>query len=249
MDAWRFFLRRRRCLACGSLFFAVNFAGAAPDDFFARGVAAYQAGAFPEAAAAFEKSAQTRPAAGTFLNLGLAEWQRGHAGAAMLAWEKARWLRPRDPRAAENLKFARAVTQVAEPPLTWFETASTWLPSSAWMWLAGASLWLAVGALVVPRFFRWRRSGWPQWLAALAAGIFLFSLTANLGVVSRTHLGLVLRNQTPLRLTPTRDGEAITTLAGGEPVRWLRTRGNYYFVRTGDGSGWIERGALGLVNE
>jgi tetratricopeptide (TPR) repeat protein len=246
---FQFFLRHRCRLALCSLFFVVNFSGAAADVFFARGIAAYQAGQFPEAAAAFQKAAQTRPAAGTFINLGLAEWQRGHAGAAILAWEKARWIDPFDRRAAENLKFARAVAQVDEPQLKWFETASTWLPPDAWVWLAGGGLWLAVGALVLPRFFRRRKTGWQQWLAALGFGFFLFSLAANIGVVSRTSLGFVVEPDAPLRLTPTRDAEVTATLATGEPVRRLKMRGNYFFIRTANASGWVEQKSLGQVGE
>jgi tetratricopeptide (TPR) repeat protein len=217
------------------------------NDYFAQGVAAYQAGEFPEAATAFQKSAQARPAAGTFINLGLAEWRRGHAGTAILAWEKARWLNPFDRRAAENLKLARAVAQVGEPQLTWFETASTWLPPNAWVWIAGASLWLAIGALVLPRIFRWQKSGGQQWLAALGGGVFVLAMTANIGVVTRTETGFALAKETALRLTPTQTGEIIATLPAGEPARKLQARGNYFLVRTTSGTGWMAREELGQV--
>ena len=145
----------------------------------------------------------------------------------------------RAPRA--NLKFARQVAQVDEPQLKWFETASTWLPPEAWVWLAGSSLWLAAGMLTLPGFFRQRKSGWQQTLAALGLGIFLSSVTANLGVVSRTQLGFVLKKDAPLLLTPTRESEAISTLNAGEPARRIRTRGDYFFVRTAFATGWIRR--------
>jgi tetratricopeptide (TPR) repeat protein len=218
---------------------------AASDDTFTRGLEFSRAGQFPEAAAAFEKSATVQPAAGTLVNLGLAEWQRGHAGAAILAWEQARWIDPFEPRAEVNLKFARQVAQVDTPQLKWFEAVSAWLPPNAWVWLAGATLWLAVGLVVLPSIFRRRKAGWQPWLAALAFGIFLFSLTANFGVVSRTQTGFVLKKNAPVRLTPTLDGEVISTVAAGEPARRLRTRGNYVFIRTLGGSGWLEQGDFG----
>ena len=220
---------------------------AAPNDFFARGMELSRAGQFPEAAAVFEKAVEAGPSAGVLVNLGLAEWQRGHAGAAILAWERARWIDPADARATANLEFARQVVQVDAPQLKWFETVSTWLPPNAWVWLAGTMLWLALGLLVLPGIFHWRKAGWHQLLAALAFGIFLFSLTANFGVVSRTQIGLILKSNAPLRLTPTHGGEVLSTLAAGEPVRQLRTRGRYAFVRAAGASGWIGEDEFQLV--
>ncbi len=241
-----------RCLGCRAILVAslVCFAPssrATTNSFFAQGVEFSRSGQFPEAAAAFEKSAQARPAAGTLVNLGLAEWRRGHAGAAILAWEQARWIDPRDSRAGADLAFARQVAQLDAPQLKWFETASMLLPPDAWVWAAGASLWLALGLLVLPGILRRRKAGWQLALAALAFGIFLFSMTANLGVVSRTQLGFVLKQSAPLLLTPTREAEVVMTMNAGEPARRLRTRGNYFFIRTAFASGWISRDQFGLV--
>ena len=245
----RFRPRRPGCCAVLLIlmFCGAKLGGATTNDFFAQGIKLSRAGQFPEAAAAFEKSARSRPAAGTLVNLGIAEWRRGRAGAAILAWERARWIDPFDARAGANLKFARQVAQVDEPQLKWFETASTWLPPGAWVWLAGASLWLALGLLVLPRIFRRRKAGWQQVPAALSFGVFMFSLAANFGVVSRTQIGLVVAKNAPLLLTPTRDGETVSTLAAGEPARELRTHGDYFLIRTAGASGWIARSDFRLI--
>jgi tetratricopeptide (TPR) repeat protein len=215
---------------------------------FATGEAAFQSGDVAGAAMVFENAARQNPSVGAFNNLGIIEWQRGRAGAAILAWERARWIDPFDRDARQNLTFARTVLQANEPELRWYEHASLWLPPNAWVWLAGATLWLAVGAMTLPPLFRRRRSSGLQWFAALAFGLFLFCLAANAGVVSRTQLGYVLKRNAPVQLTPTREGEVMTTLAAGEPVRRLKTRGNYYLVRTTFGTGWMERNNIGLVN-
>ena len=123
---------------------------AATNDLFATATAAFQAGQFANAARDFRAAAEAQPATGTLLNLGLAEWRRGRAGAAILAWEKALWIDPFDTPARANLQYARQFTNLEPPDYSWYERASTWLPFNAWAGIAGASLWLAIGLAVLP---------------------------------------------------------------------------------------------------
>jgi hypothetical protein len=232
-----------------ALLCAVEWSRAATNDFFARGLTAAQAGNFSEAATNFETSVKMEPSSGALLNLGIAQWQSGRAGAAILAWERAAWIDPLDANVRQNLKFARLVAQVEAPELRWYETLSTWLPANAWLWIAGASLWLMAAALVLPRVFRWKKTGGQQILTALGGGIFIFAVVASFGVVSRTDIGFVLKKNTPLRLTPTSGSELISSLPAGEPVRRVKLRGNYLFIRTPMAAGWIERQQVELVNE
>jgi len=214
---------------------------------FTRGMELSRSGQFPEAAAAFESAAKNSPSAGAFVNLGLAEWQRGHAGAAIVAWEQAQWIDPYNPQAKSNLEFAREVTQVDAPALKWHEIASSWLSPNAWIWLASASLWLAIGMMVLPGILCKHKANWHQFFAAVAFGIFLFSLACNYGVISRTNIGFALKKNVPLRLTPTHDGEIICTLAPGEPLRSIRSRGQYCLVQTAGASGWLQTNEFRLV--
>jgi hypothetical protein len=195
----------------------------------------------------FAESAAREPAAGAFQNLGLAEWQRGRKGFAVLAWERALWVDPFNNAARENLRFARKAAQLEAPQLAWYEVASTWLPVNTWAWLAGASLWLAIAMVMLPPIFRWQRRGWHQAVAALGLAVFLVCIPAMLGVNSRARVGFVLERNTPLRLTPTRDAQTVTLLGAGEPARIERARGNYLLVRTSYSKGWIERELFGRV--
>lgn len=102
--------------------------------------------------------------------------------------------------------------------------------------------------MTLPGFLRRRKAGWHQALAALGLCFFLLSLTANFGVASRAQIGFVLKKNTPLLLTPTRESEVLTTLNPGEPARKLRVRGDYYLIYTGYGTGWIDMKQFGLVN-
>ena len=237
------------CLLAVILSGAINHCGAAADAGFAQGLAAGRAGEFNQAAKYFRAALVAQPASGTLLNLGLAHWRDGRPGEAILCWEQSAWLNPFDQDARNNLRFVRTETQVEPPELVWYERSSTWLPANVWAGILCGCLWLAVGMMLLPDVLRVRKARWQQVVAALGLGAFLLSLPPNLGVVTRSRLGIVLDKKAVLRLTPTKQAEVVATLTAGEPVRRVRERGDYVFVRTPRGAGWVERRQLGMTGE
>jgi tetratricopeptide (TPR) repeat protein len=215
---------------------------------FREAASAYHAGDFSEAATLFRETAAQHPSAGALQNLGNAEWQRGRIGAAILAWEQTLWLDPWNEAARNNLRFARREGQIESPELAWHEALSSWLPSHAWAWTTAVSLWLVATMLIMPRVFRWRKTAWPQALAAVGITFFLLSIPAHFGVAARSRVAFVLSPQTSLLLTPTQEAQEITRLGSGDPVRCVRKRGNYFYVRLGRGAGWVDQGQIGFVS-
>ena len=220
---------------------------ASPADLFREGATAYRTSDYAGAIKAFRQSANLQPASGTLQDLGLAEWHRGHAGAAILSWEQSLWLEPFNAAARGNLRYARKVAQLEAPELTWYEVVSTWLPANWWAWIAGISFWSAVAMVMLPGLLRRPKAAWHQAVAALGLTVFLLSIPAHIGVHTRAHIGFVQQKDTPLRLTPTREAQSVTRLAAGEPARLERQRGNYLLVRTNRSTGWVERGQFALI--
>ena len=211
------------------------------------GAKAYRGGDYIHSIISFQAAAQRQPATGTLQNLGLAEWQQGRLGEAVLSWEQALWLDPFNKAARGNLRFARRTAQIESPDLAWYEVTSSWLPVNWWAWSATLSLWLAVGMGILPGIFRVRKAAWHQAVAALGLAVFLLTLPAHLGTETRSRIAFVLQKDTPLRLTPTEDAQFVTRLAAGEPARLERMRGRFLLVRTGRALGWLEKGELGFV--
>jgi tetratricopeptide (TPR) repeat protein len=226
---------------------ATQVQGAAFEESFREGAAAYRAGDYARSVAAFRQSTSQQPASGTLQSLGSAEWKLGRAGAAILAWEQALWLDPFNQAARMDLRFGRKTAQLEAPELAWYEVISTWLPANWWAWIAGASLWLAVGMVMLPGILRVRKAAWHQAVAALGLMVFLLSVPAYLGLHTRSRIGFVLQKDTPLRLTPTLEAQAVTHLAAGEPARFVRMRGNYVLIRTSRALGWVEPEQFGLT--
>ena len=221
--------------------------GAAFEDAFREGVAAYGIGDYAGAVTAFQQSTRRQLASGTLQNLGNAEWKLGRTGPAILAWERALWLDPFHKAARMDLRFARKTAQLEAPDLAWYEVISTWLPANWWAWIAGVSLWLAVAMVMLPGILRLRKATWHQAVAAFCLMVFLLSIPAYIGLQTRSRIGFVLQPDTLLRLTPTLEAQAVTRLAAGEPARLVRTRGAYVLLRTSRTLGWVERAQCGLI--
>ncbi len=217
-------------------------------ELFKQGSASYATNGFESATAFFREAASESPASGTLRNLGNAEWQCGRPGPAILAWERAQWLDPFDGDTRGNLRFARKVRQLDAPELAWYEICSAWLPVNAWAWIACVSFWLAIAMILLPGVLRWRKVDWHQGIAAAAFAIFLLTLPALLGVHTRSLLGVVLNQETPLRLTPTTEAQILTRLPAGEMARLERQRGSYVLIRTSAVAGWVERAQIGRLS-
>ena len=221
----------------------------AADALFQDGIQAYIDKDYESAAQTFRTLLSNAPASGVLHNLGNAEWKCGRTGPAILAWERANWLEPFDANTTANLRFARKTAGLEAPNLAWYEICSTWLSSRAWAWLATISFWSGLATVMLPGNLRKRRADWPQGVAAGAFAVFFICIPALAGIHTRSSLGVILPDQTPLRLTPTRDAQILGKLGAGESARVEMARGNYLYIRTGnDSAGWIERTELGLIS-
>ena len=228
---------------------SVQAATAKPDDRFSKASAAYTAGDFAEAAYELrELVSEGNFSAGALHNLGDAEWKVGRHGHAVLAWERARSLDPFSRNTEANLRFARQNARVDAPLLAWHERYSTALPGGWWIAITSAGLWGGVALLTLPRLLGWRRADWHQGVAAALFAIFLLSGPALFGVWRRSQFGVVLEDETPLRLTPTREAETLVKLPSAEMARVERERGEYFYVRAdGDRAGWVRKADFARV--
>ncbi len=228
---------------------AQGLAAATPDERFRKASAAYAAGEFGDAVYELRELVNDGHfASGALHNLGDAEWKVGRHGHAILAWERALLMDPFSRNTAANLRFARHNARVDAPSLEWHERYSAALPGAWWLVIASAALWGGVALLFLPRLLGWRRADWHQGVAAALLAVFILSGPALFGAWKRSRLGVVLEDETPLRLTPTREAETLVKLPAGEMARVERERGDYLYVRAdGDRTGWIRKADFARV--
>ncbi len=196
----------------------------------------FKAGDYAGAAAGYEQVlAADGPRAAVYYNLGNSYQRLGKNGPAILAYERARLLTPRDPDLLANLVLARKAAAAFEetgrdPRL---EAALTFLSRNEWSWLVAGSALTLGGLALLGGVLRWPRKGARQ-TAAVVAG--LASLLLVLGAAAlylrrgEASLGVVLTDAATVRLSPFDQAESLGTPGPGRLVHLGATRDGYAYI-------------------
>lgn len=213
----------------------------------------YDEGKFAEAIALYEKIEPKT--AHIHFNLGNACFRANQPGRAVLHYERARRLSPRDPDILANLKFAQerlGVEKASTPPRTgarllrtalFHRTLNEWAVHQViawWLTLAGVALCL------------WMKRGRALWVALALAGFLWFAVAAAaVGLRLARHRSApeaVVLTSVEARFAPLPDATVHFHLREGTIVGVREDRGPWLFVRRADGQdGWVPAAAIERV--
>jgi hypothetical protein len=206
----------------------------------------FKSGDFAGAAAAYEKIVTTEgPRAAVYYNLGNSYQSLKQYGPAILAYERARLLTPRDPDLLANLALARkAATAFEDSGMnSKVEAVLGYLSRDEWSWLvAGSALFLGVLALMSGvlrvadkfRVFAMVSAG-AAVLAIIAGSTALYLLRGESG------RGIVLTESATVRLSPFEKAESVGTAGAGKSVRLGAKNGDFHYVEVAGAGlhGWL----------
>jgi len=219
-------------------------AAPAVDPFLAGNTAA-AAGDHATAAAAFEQAISRHGwSANTLLALGNAYEGAGQHGRAILAYQRARLLAPRDAAIAANLAHVRESAGLSAPAPSQVERVVGRLSADEWTWLGLAGGGLACLGVVGLAWSVQRRSA----RVAVVAGTLTAAIAgaAALQVAPPIDDAVIVAGEVA-RISPFAGAEAAFTAPEGETVRIEQQRGDYVYVRDGERSGWLPRSAVERV--
>jgi hypothetical protein len=219
----------------------------------------YEQGRFGAAADAYEsllQAGQTTPA--VLHNLGNARFRNGEIGRSIQAFLQAERLAPRDSGIQSNLQFARrAVKGAEESSVSWPRRVVGRLSGNEWAWLVSGCGWLFFLLLAAREWRPALRSRVRPWLQT--SGVGLVIAVAGFWVVSESEsraIGVVVVKEAPVRFTPLDESPVSFAAVDGLELVILGHKpgvsgqGEWVEVRdAAQRSGWIKRGALGLVTE
>ncbi|MBU6326836.1 MAG: hypothetical protein KGQ89_04330 [Verrucomicrobia bacterium] len=184
-------------------------------------------------------------------NLGGSYAALGDHGNAMLCYERARLLSPRDPDLLANIELTRKAAKIpaidsTKPPfqqlLHFFSRNEL---SLGIMVLAGLILLMSSFAFM-PRSPR--RGLRPLLLVCSTVALLLIALSACAIFVrkSEDHLAVILAKDCSLRLSPFAKADVLTTCEAGRMVLIESVRGDFSYVHLVDTElrGWVGNGEL-----
>jgi len=208
--------------------------------------AEFAKGDFQSATTGYEKLlADQGPDATLYYNLGNARQQLKQYGPAILAYERARLITPRDPDLLANLTLARKAATAFEenggsPRL---EAVTGYLSRNEWSWLVtGGALAIGIVAFVSGAIGLKRSTRRIAWTAA---GLALLLATAGGAALwlrrAETGHGIILSEKAALLLSPFENAESIGTPGQGRIVMLGKTNGGFHYVTVPGTSlaGWL----------
>jgi tetratricopeptide (TPR) repeat protein len=226
-----------------------------PSALFVRAGGLYSEGRYADAARKYQDVlAAGVESANLHYNLGNAYFRAGDVGRAILSYERARRLAPRDPDVLANLAFARSRGAEAERrsllSRMLFPLADRM--TTDWLFLLGIVTWtvffalLAVARVVPPARVNARRG-------AIAAGIATLLLLSSglvrlITVELPPHVVVVSDRIATVRFEPSISGSPHFEVKPGAFLRLVAEREDWAQVARSDGlRGWVERKSIEVL--
>ena len=213
---------------------------------FKRANEQFAAEEFEAAAVNYEKSlTEGGGSAAAYYNLGNAYQRLGRFGPAILAYERARLLSPRDPDLLVNLARARKAAAAFETPGIHprLDLVLQYFSRNEWSWLvAGCALFLGAvavlgGMVCLPR--GWMRGA--RVSASVAGVVILLGAIALYQRRAEATRGVVLSEGATVRLSPFEKAEALGTTGPGRIVKLGKSEGGFRYVEVPGANlrGWL----------
>ena len=217
------------------------------NDLFARGNQAYTESKYDEAISYYKKVMEKEGySASVLYNMANAYYQKKDVGQAILNYERALYLDPKNADIQANLRLARKDFGLIPEPVPMWQKVFNLLNLNGWTLLASGAfcafsfLYLIRG--IRPGFFTGSS------FKVIATVCLLFFIVSGAGIFvqyGNMSRGVITRNSTHLLVSPFDSAASYSSIKDGKVVQMARIYKDYVLVKGPDGkSGWIQKDAI-----
>ncbi len=195
---------------------------------------------YPEATREYEALAVQKPFSASLLyNLANTYYHQRKIGPAILNYERALWLDPRDPDIGANLRFVRNASGLFEPARTLWQQVTAHLTLNMWTGVSLVCLVLFCASLMV-RILKLDGKWSARPLVLVSALALILTVLATAMRAAELCRGVVVAADAPLRVAPLDSSPSSFNLTAGSTVRIEKQRKPFLFIHTEDGrAGWV----------
>lgn len=220
----------------------------------------YRAEAYAEASQAYEALvAQGYQSKALFYNLGNTYFRLDQKGKAILNYEKALLLAPKDREIQENLEFVKTqlsgeiIALEVFPLIAFWQNARRSLSSGAWTSIGLLLFWLGAAGFLAWLLLPQRKHkvrGFVVGIIGLMLCILPFLMaSAKKREVLHSDKAVIIASEAALYATPSEGSEVIYPLFEGATVRTVEVLEGWYKVNLANGyQGWVPGERLEAVS-
>jgi tetratricopeptide (TPR) repeat protein len=247
---------RKNSFRAAGIFWLVGLTAALaePRDDFKAANHLYDVGKFADAAAVYEKIEPKT--AHMYYNLGNALFRQDKLGLAVLSYERARTLSPRDPDILANLKFAEQRLGVVEAnvPLRgvqrFLRSVIESRTPNEWSVYELVGLWLTALGITAWIYFPRMRTGLLLITVFGFVGFATSALALSYQIINDHNApqGIIVVSGADARFAPLPDSTIHFRLVEGAQIVIREDRGQWLLVERPDGQqGWVRAKAVGRI--
>ena len=193
-----------------------------------------------------------------YYNMGNVCYRQHKLGLAILYYEKALKLAPRDREIQANLALAKSQQLDQIDPLPdffldrWQGALQSLFSSNAWSVIGAITLWVGVGGLILwilGRERKQRKWGFIVGVSLVILSILPFYLASSRAQFERNSgTAVLLEAEYGLRSAPEESSKVLVPLHEGVKLVILDRIGDWFKVKLEDGEqGWLPEKALGMI--
>lgn len=190
--------------------------------------------------------------AALYFNLGNACLKGGRSGLAVVYYQRALEISPRDPDIRANLQLARSRAYQGNPPKTGFlRSWTTWFSLNEWSILAAVAWWGWLGILVTHQLKPEMKSR----LARLQRLLLMAALIAVAGLGIRLYFDRVINSaiiivkEAPVKYGPLEESRVFYTLQDGAEITAIDRQNQWVQIRDNQKrTGWVHSDQVMDIN-
>lgn len=218
-----------------------------PNELFVQGNQFYQEKNYSKAIDTYSSAIDQKVSASLYYNLGNAYFKNEEPGYAILAYNKALKLNPRDSETLTNLNYVHSLEGIKNTYRTHLTKFSSCCKINTWVLCLTITFWVILALLVLKSIYSWNSL---LFYSSTTIGFccLLLAFVALIGYHKQCDLHVVLSKEASLQLAPTSNSPLVADLPPGSIVQKIKKLHGYAYVKISNTEkGWIPEQALGKI--